>query len=125
MEMTKVESGERRLPDLRAEGKRPVASLRIKNWILDLDSRRVFTGDGPQKLTPQLCRLLEVFMCNPEKVLSRKFLMKEVWETDYSEDTRTLEVHVCWLRKKIEEYPHRPRYLRTVRGTGYRFSLSE
>ena len=123
--MTKVESGERRLPDLRAEGKRPVASLRIKNWILDLDSRRVFTGDGPQKLTPQLCRLLEVFMCNPEKVLSRKFLMKEVWETDYSEDTRTLEVHVCWLRKKIEEYPHRPRYLRTVRGTGYRFSLSE
>ena len=123
--MTKVESGERRQPDLRAESKRPAAPLRIKDWTLDLDSRRVFTGNGPQKLTPQLCRLLEVFMCNPEKVLSRKFLMKEVWETDYTEDTRTLEVHVCWLRKKIEEKPHHPCYLRTVRGTGYRFSLSE
>jgi len=123
--MMKVESGEREQPDLRAESKRPAARLRIKDWTLDLDSKRVFTGNGPQKLTPQLCRLLEVFICNPEKVLSRKFLMKEVWETDYIEDTRTLEVHVCWLRKKIEEDPHRPRYLRTVRGTGYRFSLLE
>jgi len=70
-----------------------------------------------------LCRLLEVFMRNPEKVLTRKFLMKEVWETDYLGDTRTLEVHICWLRKKIEEDPDRRCYLRTVRGVGYRFSL--
>lgn len=123
--MTKVEPGERRQPKLRARSKRPAAPLRIKDWTLDLDSRQVFTGNGPQKLTPQLCRLLEVFMCNPKKVLSRKFLMKEVWETDYIGDTRTLEVHVCWLRKKIEEDPRHPRYLRTVRGEGYRFSLSK
>jgi len=123
--MTKGESGERRQPDLRAESERPAAPLRIKDWTLDLDSRQVFTGNGPQKLTPQLCRLLEVFMCNPKKVLSRKFLMKEVWETDYLGDTRTLEVHICWLRKKIEEDPRSPRYLRTVRGIGYRFSLSK
>jgi DNA-binding response OmpR family regulator len=123
--MTKVESEERRQPNPNAKSKRPATSLRIKDWTLDLDSRRVFTGNGPQKLTPQLCRLLEVFMCNPQKILSRKFLMKEVWETDYIEDTRTLEVHICWLRKKIEEDPHRPRYLRTVRGVGYRFGLSK
>jgi len=72
-----------------------------------------------------LCRLLEVFMRNPGKVLDRGFLMREVWETNYLEDTRTLEVHVCWLRKKIEEDPYHPRYLRTVRGVGYHFSVSE
>jgi len=99
--------------------------LRIKNWTLDLESKQIVTDNGAQKLTPMLCRLLEVFMRNPGKVLSRKFLMKEVWETDYLGDTRTLEVHICWLRKKIEEDPHHPRYLRTVRGGGYRFSLSE
>ena len=97
--------------------------LCLKDWTLDLDSRQLSTGNGPQQLTPQLCRLLEVFMCNPMKVLSRKFLMKEVWETDYFGDTRTLEVHVCWLRKVIEENPRNPRYLRTIRGIGYRLNV--
>jgi len=110
--MAEVESRERR-------------QLRIKDWTLDLDNRQVFTGNGAQKLTPQLCRLLEVFMRNPDKILSRKCLMKEVWETDYIGDTRTLEVHICWLRKKLEDNPHHPCYLRTVRGVGYRFSLAE
>jgi len=44
-----------------------------------------------------------------------------VWETDFLDDTRTLEVHICWLRQKIEEDPHNPQRLRTVRGVGYRF----
>ena len=83
------------------------------------------TNNRAHDLTPRLCRLLEVFMRNPERVLSRKFLMRKVWETDYLGDTRTLEVHICWLRKKIEEDPHHPCYLRTVRGVGYRFSLSK
>jgi DNA-binding response OmpR family regulator len=123
--MAKVESREKRRPKLHAGSKRRAAPLRIKDWTLDFDTKQVFTGNGAQKLTPQLCRLLEVFMRNPEKTLSRKFLMKEVWETDYLGDTRTLEVHICWLRKKIEDDSHRPRYLRTVRGVGYCFSLSE
>ncbi len=89
-----------------------------------MESRQIDTGNGAQKLTPTLCRLLEVFMRNPERVLNREFLMKKVWETDYTGDTRTLEVHICWLRKKIEDDPHCPRYVRTVRGVGYRFSLS-
>lgn len=68
-------------------------------------------------------RLLEVFMRHPNKILKRAFLMKEVWETDYIGDTRTLDVHVHWLRQKIEEDPSRPRLLRTIRGIGYRFGL--
>jgi DNA-binding response OmpR family regulator len=47
--------------------------------------------------------------------------MKAVWDTDYVGDTRTLNVHVRWLRQKIEDEPGRPRLLRTVRGVGYRF----
>ena len=60
-------------------------------------------------------------MRNPGKVLSRRLLMKEVWETDFLDDTRTLDVHICYLRKKIEEDPYHPHLLRTVRGIGYRF----
>ncbi len=51
--------------------------------------------------------------------------MKEIWETEYLGDTRTLSVHVRWLRLKIEENPSRPRLLRTVRGVGYRFQVPE
>jgi DNA-binding response OmpR family regulator len=47
--------------------------------------------------------------------------MQEVWETDYLGDTRTLDVHIRWLREKIEENPSRPRHLITVRGVGYHF----
>jgi DNA-binding response OmpR family regulator len=123
--LTKVGSGEKRQRKLGARSKRLPVFLRIEDWTLNLDSRQIITSNGAQTLTPRLCRLLEVFMRNPERVLTRKFLMKKVWETDYFGDTRTLEVHICWLRKKIEEDPHHPCYLRTVRGVGYRFSLSK
>jgi len=51
--------------------------------------------------------------------------MKNVWDTDYVGDTRTLDVHVRWIREKIEENPSSPGYLRTVRGVGYRFEVPE
>ena len=119
--LTKAESGERIHSKPHVRG----TLLRVKDWILDLSRGQVVTGNGAQQLTPMLCRLLEVFMRNPDKVLDRKFLMREVWETDYLGDIRTLEVHICWLRKKIEQDPRYPRYLKTVRGVGYHFSLSE
>jgi len=123
--LTKVESEKRIQPKPHARSKRPDALLRIKDWALDLESRQIVTGNGAQRLTPMLCQLLEVFMRNPEKVLDRGFLMREVWETSYLGDTRTLEVHICWLRKKIEKDPRHPRYLKTVRGVGYHLSVSE
>ena len=88
---------------------------------LDLTRREIRGCNGNNKLTPKECELLALFMSYPGRVLSRKLLMKEVWETDFLDDTRTLEVHVCWLRQKIEEDPHKPQRLRTVRGVGYRF----
>jgi two-component system phosphate regulon response regulator PhoB len=51
--------------------------------------------------------------------------MKKVWETDYMGDTRTLSVHIRWLRLKIEDNPNAPILLRTVRGVGYRFEVPE
>jgi two-component system alkaline phosphatase synthesis response regulator PhoP len=88
--LTTIESAPGRLAKLRAKSKKPSALLRIEGWALDLDSRQVITSQGQKRLTPKLCRLLEVFIRNSGKILTRKFLMKEVWETDYAGDTRTL-----------------------------------
>ena len=90
---------------------------------LDPDSRSFRKGEQTMHLRPKEAALLALFMCNPGKVLSRKEIMKKVWETDYMGDTRTLSVHVRWLRQKIEDDPSSPRFLRTVRGVGYRFKV--
>jgi DNA-binding response OmpR family regulator len=59
-------------------------------------------------------------MARAGQVVTRKALMKEVWETDYLGDTRTLDVHIRWVREKVEENPTEPRRLITVRGEGYK-----
>ena len=99
--------------------------LEVNGLTLDLDNRLVAGDNGVHHLTPIECRLLKTFMTYPGKVLSRKLLMKKVWGTDYLGDTRTLEVHICWLRRKIEKDARNPRYIKTVRGTGYRFEVGE
>ena len=66
---------------------------------------------------------MALFLRNPGKVLSRPEIIKQVWETDYVGDTRTLSVHIRWLRSKIEDDPNNPQFLRTVRGVGYRFDV--
>ncbi len=96
--------------------------LRVGKLALDLQRRVVIRGDEEHRLTPRQARLLETFMRNNGRILTRAFLMKEVWETDYLDDTRTLEVHIHWLRKVIEEDPRHPQYLKTVRGVGYCFN---
>lgn len=93
--------------------------VRAGDISLDLKLRVVRRKEREQRLTPRQARLLEVFLRNPGHVLSRAFLMREVWETDYLDDTRTLEVHIHWLRKAIEDDPRHPVYLKTVRKVGY------
>jgi len=95
--------------------------LRAGELTLDLQRRVVIRKGEEHRLTPRQARLLATFMRNTGRVLTRAFLMKEVWETDYLDDTRTLEVHVHWLRKVIEEDPRHPRCLTTVRKVGYCF----
>lgn len=72
-------------------------------------------------LAPKEFELLSTFMRHSGEVLPRSFLIHEIWDTDYLGDTRMLDVHIRWLRRKIEDDPSSPTYLRTVRGVGYRF----
>jgi two-component system alkaline phosphatase synthesis response regulator PhoP len=93
--------------------------------VLDPDTRILRKGETIMSLRPKESALLTLFMQNPGRVLSRLEITKEVWETDYVGDTRTLSVHVRWLRQKIEDDPSAPRFLRTVRGVGYRFEVPD
>jgi two-component system phosphate regulon response regulator PhoB len=80
------------------------------------------TRDGLElKLSPKEYRLLELFMQNPRRVWSRDQLIEQVWGIDYIGDSKTVDVHIRWLREKIEDDPSRPSHLVTVRGFGYRF----
>ncbi|MEY4297179.1 MAG: hypothetical protein RLZZ423_358 [Cyanobacteriota bacterium] len=80
------------------------------------------TRDGLElKLSPKEYRLLELFMQNPRRVWSRDQLIEQVWGIDYIGDSKTVDVHIRWLREKIEDDPSNPAKLVTVRGFGYRF----
>ena len=86
--------------------------------------RTVQCKDGePKRLTPLQVSLLKMLMEHPGKVLEREYLFREVWETDYVGDTRTLDVHISWLRKKIEKDHRKPELLKTIRGVGYRLDV--
>ncbi len=77
------------------------------------------TGKGEFTLTPKLAQLLEAFIRHPNELLTRLHLMQVVWETDFIGDTRTLDVHIRWVRECIEADPSHPELLTTVRGQGY------
>lgn len=90
---------------------------------LNLAQRKVQCEGKDEKLTPKQAKLLELFIQNPGRLLTRKRLIREVWFTDYTGDTRTLDVHMSWLRQAIEPDPKNPKYLKTIRGMGYRLDL--
>jgi DNA-binding response OmpR family regulator len=90
---------------------------------LDVERKRVRCLEREATLTPRLTQLLQIFLTHPGEALERERLFREVWNTEYTADTRTLDVHISWLRQAIEENPRKPRFLKTIRGVGYRFDL--
>ena len=98
--------------------------LQVGSLRLNVDLRIVATPKGQYHMTPKTTALLYFLMTHPDQVLSRSELMQHVWDTNYLEDTRTLDVHIRWLRERIEEDPSEPRLLMTVRGRGYRLHLA-
>ena len=90
---------------------------------LNLELKKVRCQGREARLTPHLCQLLQMLMERPGEVVGRSLLFKEVWKTDYTGDTRTLDVHISWLRQAIEENPRDPRFIKTIRGVGYRLDL--
>jgi two-component system response regulator RegX3 len=96
------------------------ASLQAGRVRMDVDRHRV-TVDGAEVPLPlKEFELLQTFLRNPSRVLTRQQLIERVWGVDYVGDTKTLDVHVKRLRAKLEEDPARPTLITTVRGLGYR-----
>lgn len=94
------------------------------DFILDTASQELFEKDEPVPLNAQEYRLLEFFVQHPNRVFSRDELLDLVWGYDESTTTRTVDVHVAWLRRKMGEQEH-PARLLTVRGYGYKFVIKE
>ena len=92
---------------------------------MDTAQRILFAHGKQTRLTPMQARLVEMFLRNPGQTMERKTLMEEVWNTKYLGDTRTLDVHIRWIRQIIEEDGSKPRYLKTVRGVGYRLVVPD
>ncbi len=105
---------------LRRSLQRNSGLLRVGDVMLDLMAHRVFVGEREVKLTPKEFELLATLMRNRGVVLSREALISQVWGYDFNGDIRTVDVHIRWLREKLEEDPANPKHLHTVRGVGYR-----
>ena len=98
-----------------------VAELRHQGLSLYPGECRVSRDGIDLKLSPKEYKLLELFMQHPRRVWSRDQLIEQVWGIDYIGDSKTVDVHIRWLREKIEDDPSNPTRLVTVRGFGYRF----
>jgi two-component system response regulator RegX3 len=88
---------------------------------MDVSRHEVEVRGTAVALPPKEFELLEAFLRRKGRLLTRDFLIEEVWGPDYFGDTRTLDVHVKRLRRKLEADPHHPDHLQTVRGLGYKF----
>jgi two-component system alkaline phosphatase synthesis response regulator PhoP len=116
-----------RRADRLAEVPQPVAPgatpapppLRLGRVQVDLAGRRLLRDGRQVPVKPKAFELLAFFMRNPGQVFTRDQLLEHVWGYDYAGETRTVDVHVHWLRVEVEEDPSAPMLLQTVRGVGY------
>lgn len=99
----------------------PVPVLKFKDVTLNPQECRVLVRGQEVSLSPKEFRLLELFMSYARRVWSREQLLDQVWGPDFVGDSKTVDVHIRWLREKLEQDPSHPEYIVTVRGFGYRF----
>lgn len=95
--------------------------LKYKDIALYPEECRVTVRDQEVKISPKQFRLLELFMSYPRRVWSREQLLEQIWGPDFIGDSKTVDVHIRWLRENLELDPSKPEYVVTVRGFGYRF----
>jgi two-component system response regulator RegX3 len=98
-------------------------TLEVGNVRMDVERHIVTVGGAEVRLPLKEFELLEMFLRNPGRVLTRGQLIDRVWGSDYVGDTKTLDVHVKRLRAKLEDNPAEPKLLTTVRGLGYKLDL--
>lgn len=94
--------------------------IRLGNLSIDIDSRTVLVGGQPIELTFKEFELLAAMAKHPNRVFTRDQLFAQVWGSDFLGESRTVDVHIRYLREKLEENPSQPKHILTVRGVGYR-----
>jgi two-component system phosphate regulon response regulator PhoB len=97
------------------------SALKFQDIMLYPQECRVTVLGNDVSLSPKEFKILELFMSHPRRVWSREQLIERVWGPDFMGDSKTVDVHIRWLREKLEVDPSNPEYLMTVRGFGYRF----
>ncbi len=97
----------------------PPEVINIGDLSIDLSAYKVYVKGEEIELTSKEYELLKVLACNQGKTLTRDYLLNKVWGYDYYGETRTVDVHIRHLRKKIEKNDSYPRYIKTMRGIGY------
>jgi len=100
-------------------------SLEVGELALDPAARTAHLGGEPLDLSRKEFDLLTELMRHAGRVVTREDLMAKVWDVNWFGSTKTLDVHIGWLRRKLGDDPHRPRYIETVRGVGFRFAAAE
>lgn len=98
---------------------------RSKNLKVDFERHEVIVGGNKVDLTLKEFDLLQILIENKGKILRREMLLDKIWGYEYIGETRTVDVHIRYLRKKIEEDDKNPRFIETIRGVGYRFNPEE
>jgi DNA-binding response OmpR family regulator len=109
----------------RGRERRQRAPIEIGGLHLDPSARTLARGGEPIEVSAKEFDLLHMLMSNAGTVLKREEIMDEVWDPHWFGPTKTLDVHISWLRKKIEDDPSNPRFITTIRGVGFRFLAPE
>ena len=105
-----------------ANRKEPIT---LGSITLDPAARTVTKGDDEVELAAKEFDLLHLLMAHAGEVVKREDIMDEVWDPHWFGPTKTLDVHISWLRKKIEDDPANPRFITTIRGVGFRFATDD
>ncbi|MDR2722702.1 MAG: response regulator transcription factor [Cellulomonadaceae bacterium] len=96
-------------------------SLRAQDVQIDVSAHRAFQGDRELHLATKEFDLLKVLVSNVGNVVDRETLMRDVWDSGMAGSTKTLDMHISWVRRKLGDDANQPRYITTVRGLGFRF----
>jgi DNA-binding response OmpR family regulator len=114
------------LARVRALLRRGATESRVVQGVrVDNDARRAWLGDTEIDLTSKEFDLLSLLVSEAGKVVTREQIMRQVWDSKWWGSTKTLDMHVSWLRRKLGDDAHSPRFITTVRGVGFRFERGD
>jgi DNA-binding response OmpR family regulator len=120
--MARIRTVLKRISPLSGGGNGPSKVIAIDDLRIDLPGHEVSVKGQKVNLTSKEFELLKLFISHPGQVLTREQLLDLVWGNDFYGDDRTVDVHIRWLREKLEDNPSDPKYILTVRGAGYKFA---